>query len=45
MGRVMLAERSDGLYEQQAAIKLLRGFSGEAALAQLAHERRRCWPR
>ena len=39
MGRVMLAERSDGLYEQQAAIKLLRGFSGEAALAQLAHER------
>ncbi|MBL8312220.1 MAG: tetratricopeptide repeat protein [Rubrivivax sp.] len=39
MGRVMLAERSDGLYEQRAAIKLLRGFSGEAALAQLAHER------
>ena len=39
MGRVMLAERSDGLYEHQAAIKLLSGFSGEAALAQLAHER------
>ena len=39
MGRVLLAERSDGLYEQRAAIKLLRGFSGEAALAQLAHER------
>lgn len=39
MGRVLLAERSDGLYEQQVAIKLLRGFSGEAALAQLAHER------
>jgi hypothetical protein len=39
MGRVMLAERSDGLYEQRVAIKLLRGFSGEAALAQLAHER------
>jgi hypothetical protein len=35
----MLAERSDGLYEHQAAIKLLSGFSGEAALAQLAHER------
>jgi serine/threonine-protein kinase len=40
MGQVFLAERADGLYEQRAAIKLLRGFAGEAALAQLARERR-----
>ncbi len=39
MGHVLLAERSDGLYEQRVAIKLLNGFSSEAALAQLAHER------
>lgn len=39
MGTVYLAERSDGHYQQRAAIKLLRGWSGEAALAQLARER------
>jgi len=39
MGMVYLAERSDGHYQQRAAIKLLRGWSGEAALAQLARER------
>jgi eukaryotic-like serine/threonine-protein kinase len=39
MGQVFLAERSDGHYQQHAAIKLLRGWSGDAALAQLARER------
>jgi len=39
MGMVYLAERSDGHYQQRAAIKLLRGWSGEAALAQLERER------
>ncbi len=39
MGRVFLAERSDGHYEQRAAVKLLLGLSSEAALAQLAAER------
>lgn len=39
MGQVFLAERSDGHYQQRAAIKLLHGWSGEAALAQLARER------
>jgi len=39
MGQVFLAERSDGHYQQLAAIKLLRGWSGDAALAQLARER------
>ncbi len=39
MGRVYLAERSDGHYQQRAAIKLLLGWSSEAALAQLAAER------
>lgn len=39
MGRVFEARRSDGHYEQRSAIKVLRGFSGEAALQQLAHER------
>jgi len=39
MGQVYLAERSDGHYQQLAALKLLRGFSGEQALAQLARER------
>jgi serine/threonine-protein kinase len=39
MGRVMLAQRSDGLYQQRAAIKLLRGWGGEHALEQLARER------
>jgi serine/threonine-protein kinase len=39
MGSVFLAERSDGHYQQRAAVKLLRGWTGAAALAQLAHER------
>lgn len=39
MGRVFLAERSDGHYQQQVAIKLLLGWSGPAALARLTAER------
>ncbi len=39
MGRVFLAERSDGHYQQQAAIKLLLGWSGADALARLTGER------
>ncbi len=39
MGRVFLAERSDGLYQQQVAIKLLRGQGSAHALALLARER------
>jgi len=39
MGQVFLAERSDGHYEQRAAIKLLRGWTGPGALEQLARER------
>ena len=39
MGRVYLAERSDGHYNQRAAIKLLAGWSTPDALAQLARER------
>lgn len=39
MGRVFLAERSDGHYRQRAAIKLLRGWSNAEALARLARER------
>jgi serine/threonine-protein kinase len=39
MGRVYLAERSDGHYDQRAAIKLLLGWSTPDALAQLARER------
>ena len=39
MGRVYLAERSDGHYQQQAAIKLLLGWSGTEALARLTAER------
>lgn len=39
MGRVFLAERSDGHYQQQAAIKLLLGWSGTEALARLRAER------
>ena len=39
MGRVFLAERSDGHYQQQAAIKLLLGWSGADALARLTSER------
>ena len=39
MGRVFLAERSDGHYQQRAAIKLLLGWSGPDALARLTGER------
>lgn len=39
MGQVFLAERNDGHYEQRAAIKLLRGWTGAEALARLARER------
>ncbi len=39
MGQVFSAQRSDGHYEQRAAVKLLLGYSSPAALAQLAHER------
>jgi serine/threonine-protein kinase len=39
MGRVFLAERSDGHYRQRAAIKLLRGVGGAKALEPLARER------
>lgn len=39
MGRVFLAERSDGHYRQRVAIKLLRALRSEHATAQLAHER------
>ena len=40
MGQVWLARRADGLYEAQAAIKLLRGDLGAAGLAQrFARER------
>ena len=40
MGVVHLAERADGLYAQQVAIKLLPGLCDERAAAQLAAERR-----
>ena len=39
MGRVFLAARSDGHYQQRAAIKLLLGWSGPEALARLTRER------
>ncbi|HEX6832377.1 MAG TPA: serine/threonine-protein kinase [Rudaea sp.] len=39
MGSVYLAERADGHFEQQAAIKLLRGLPTAAALLHLASER------
>ena len=39
MGSVYLAQRSDGHFEQQAAIKVLRGVPSPAALAYLARER------
>lgn len=39
MGRVCLAERADGAYAQQAAIKLVRVGSGPDAQARFAHER------
>jgi eukaryotic-like serine/threonine-protein kinase len=39
MGSVYLAQRSDGHFEQGAAIKVLRGVPSPAALAFLARER------
>lgn len=40
MGSVFVAERADGLYEQQVAIKLLRGLPDAVTAGQLAGERR-----
>jgi eukaryotic-like serine/threonine-protein kinase len=39
MGRVFLAERSDGHFRQRAALKLLRAWGNADALALLAQER------
>lgn len=39
MGRVYLAVRSDGHYEQRAALKLLRGWSGAHAAERFTRER------
>jgi serine/threonine-protein kinase len=39
MGRVMRAERADGAYEQQVAIKLLRSRGDATSLARLTRER------
>ncbi len=39
MGTVFLAERADGQFTQQAAIKLLRGFPTEEAKRRLRQER------
>lgn len=41
MGRVFLAERDDGEYEQTVALKIVRGeFTSDAALARFVAERR-----
>lgn len=40
MGMVFLAQRADGLYQQQVAVKLLPGMCDERAAAQLMAERR-----
>lgn len=41
MGRVLLAERADGGYEQSVAVKLIRGeFATDAAIARFLVERR-----
>ncbi len=41
MGRVFLAERADGEYEQKVALKVVRGeFASDAALARFLAERR-----
>ncbi len=41
MGRVFLAERADGEYEQQVALKVIRGeFTTDAAIARFLAERR-----
>ena len=39
MGAVHLAERADGHFEQQAAIKLIRGLPGSDTLVHFARER------
>lgn len=39
MGAVYLAERADGYFQQQAAIKLIHGQAGRAAFAHFARER------
>lgn len=39
MGRVFLAVRSDGHYDQRAALKLLRGWSGPDGSARFTRER------
>lgn len=39
MGKVFFARRSDGHFEQSAAIKLLAGFASQRALEYLARER------
>ena len=38
MGEVFLAERADGHYAQQAAVKLIRGHAGADAAARFARE-------
>ena len=40
MGVVYLAERADGMYHQQVAVKLLPAMGGEAVAARLVAERR-----
>ncbi len=40
MGTVLLAERAEGPFEQQAAIKLIRGFPTEDSRRRLRQERR-----
>ncbi len=39
MGSVFLVERSDGHFEQRAALKLLAGYATERAMTHLARER------
>lgn len=39
MGTVYLAERDDEAYRQKVAIKLIRGFPGDAALERMRRER------
>lgn len=39
MGMVYLAERADQQFQQQVAIKLIRGFATAGAVQQLRHER------
>ena len=39
MGRVYRVERSDGSYEQTAALKFVKGLAGDMAIANFARER------